>query len=124
MKNENDEVKFKPISFKTAVSIVVSLHILAALGIFAFTQKAKAQTISSDKEFLKNAEYVGVEYKSGNQTKTQTKIQTQDGFHVVSKGDTLYSIARKNKISFDKLVKLNGIKDVNKIIIGQKLKLK
>lgn len=43
-------------------------------------------------------------------------------FYVVKKGDTVYSIAKKFKLRTDRLLKLNGIKDPNKIIEGQKLK--
>lgn len=43
--------------------------------------------------------------------------------YTVKKGDTLYSIARKNKISVSDLKKINSLKS-NTISIGQKLKLK
>jgi murein DD-endopeptidase MepM/ murein hydrolase activator NlpD len=43
--------------------------------------------------------------------------------HTVKAGDTLAAIAAKNKTTIDKLVKLNGIKNANKIAVGQKIKL-
>jgi len=43
--------------------------------------------------------------------------------YTVKKGDTLYSIARKNKISVSDLKKINSLKN-NTISIGQKLRLK
>lgn len=43
--------------------------------------------------------------------------------YVVKKGDTLSAIAKKYKTTVAKLKKLNGIKDVNKIYIGQELKV-
>lgn len=44
--------------------------------------------------------------------------------YTVKSGDTLSSIAKKNNTTVAKLQKLNGIKNANKISIGQKLKLK
>ncbi len=45
------------------------------------------------------------------------------GFYVVVKGDTLSGIARRFKTTVDALAKLNNIKNVNIIQIGQKIKL-
>lgn len=42
---------------------------------------------------------------------------------IVSKGDTLYSIAKKNKLSVEELKSLNGLTD-SFILVGQTLKLK
>lgn len=42
--------------------------------------------------------------------------------YVVKKGDTLYSISRKYKLNFKKLLELNKIKDPNKLNVGQKIK--
>jgi len=49
--------------------------------------------------------------------------QVPDKAYTVSKGDTLYKIARATETSVATLKKLNSIKDANKIKIGQKLKL-
>jgi len=119
MKRVEEENDSKSISFKTAFYLVLGLHIIAAVGIIAFTQQAKAKTISSDKDFLKSEQYVGVEDVKED-VKENVKLET---FYLVKKGDTLYSIARKNKTILNDLIKLNNIKDVNKIVIGQKLKL-
>lgn len=43
--------------------------------------------------------------------------------HTVKSGDTLSKIAAKNKTTVAKLAKLNKIKDVGKISVGQKIKL-
>jgi LysM repeat protein len=42
--------------------------------------------------------------------------------YTIKKGDTIYSISKKYKLNTDKLLKINNIKDINKISIGQKLK--
>ncbi|MFE7780277.1 peptidoglycan-binding protein [Streptomyces libani] len=43
--------------------------------------------------------------------------------YVVKKGDTLSSIASRYKTTVAKLVSLNGLKDADKLSVGQKLKL-
>ena len=53
-------------------------------------------------------------------TKPESKPDPQQKIHVVIKGDTLYGIATKYKISVEKLKSLNGLKS-NIISIGQKL---
>ena len=48
--------------------------------------------------------------------------KTEKNQYVVKKGDTLYSIAKKYKVSVDELIKKNNLKS-NNISIGQKLKI-
>jgi len=42
--------------------------------------------------------------------------------YVVKQGDTITSIAKKFKLNPNKLLKINNIKDPNKIVVGQTLK--
>ena len=42
--------------------------------------------------------------------------------YTVKHGDTIYSISRKYKLNVGKLIKLNELKDPNKIVPGQTLK--
>lgn len=44
-------------------------------------------------------------------------------YHTVRAGDTLSGIAVKYAISMARLIRLNGIKDPNKIIVGQRLRV-
>lgn len=44
-------------------------------------------------------------------------------YYTVKKGDTLTAIAKKYGTTIDKLVKVNGIKDKNKIYVGQLIKI-
>ena len=42
--------------------------------------------------------------------------------YTIKQGDTITSIAKKYKLNTQRLIKINNIKDVNKIQVGQKLK--
>jgi LysM repeat protein len=48
------------------------------------------------------------------------KLYTKE--YIVKHGDSVYSISKKYKLSVDRLIKLNNIKDANKIQVGQTLK--
>lgn len=48
---------------------------------------------------------------------------TETVIYEVVKGDNPYSIARKFKVNYNKLIEINGITDPTKIQIGQKLKI-
>ena len=54
--------------------------------------------------------------KSGKSSKSK--------YHVVKRGDSLYSIARKNGTSIRALCKLNRIKESSTLQLGQRIKLK
>lgn len=64
---------------------------------------------------------VGQELRISN-TSSSYKSPNQSVW-IVSKGDTLYSIAKKNKLSVEELKSLNGLTD-SLILVGQTLKLK
>ena len=55
--------------------------------------------------------------------KVEVAKKTIKKYHTVESGETLYRIALKNKISVEKLKKLNGMKN-NSISVGEKLKVK
>jgi len=59
----------------------------------------------------------------GKSEKDAKKVTTTNNQYTVKTGDTLYSIARKNKISVDELKNLNGL-DGNTIFEGQVLYVK
>lgn len=62
----------------------------------------------------------------------QTKAQPQSpkpskpktSYHIVKKGDTLYSIAKKHHTTVEKICRLNKIKETTILQIGRKLKVK
>lgn len=49
---------------------------------------------------------------------------TKAKYHVVKKGDTLYSIARKNGTSVNSLCKINRIKESSMLRLGQRIRVK
>ncbi len=46
-----------------------------------------------------------------------------DSVYVVQRGDTLYSIARRYGVSMWEIARVNGIADVNRIRVGQVLRI-
>lgn len=61
-------------------------------------------------------------YSDSGVSDVKSKNSKNTKFYEVKKGDTLYSIAKNNNISVDKLKSINGIEN-NKIVVGQKLRL-
>ncbi|AXG69758.1 autolysin [Kordia sp. SMS9] len=59
----------------------------------------------------------------GKKPEDAKKVTTHNDRYTVSKGDTLYSIARKHKITVAKLKSLNGLEN-NDIFVGQVLFVK
>jgi len=53
--------------------------------------------------------------------KEETKSTAAGGTYTVAKGDNPYSIAKKLKVSYSELLKVNKIEDPTKLQIGQKL---
>lgn len=69
-------------------------------------------------------EAAGYNYKE-IQTKVNEKLNNSGKkYYTVKAGDTLSAIAKKYNTTVDKLVKLNNIKNANKIYAGQKLRVK
>lgn len=71
--------------------------------------------------------FYGIDLSGGSQDGT-SGLESQGGtsspkYHVVQKGDTLWGISRKYGVSVDRLVERNGIKDRNRIYVGQKINL-
>ena len=63
--------------------------------------------------------------KNAPQTQTKPQAQTAEpAYHTVIAGETLYKIAAKYHTTIDKILKLNNLKDADKIAEGQKLRVK
>jgi LysM repeat protein len=60
------------------------------------------------------------------QTVTTQKVEVKkssDAYHIVEPGETLFRIAKNNNLTAEKLKELKNLTN-NKIIVGQKLKLR
>jgi LysM repeat protein len=70
---------------------------------------------------------VGQELKIPRQEETSSaqggSAQTSEGVYVVTKGDTLSSIAKRFGVSLAELQKTNDITNPNQIVVGQKLRV-
>ena len=145
-----DRTKEKgPITMKTAIAIVVGLHLVALGGIWFSGSKSHAAEIKrSDQEFLKTQPvYVGVDEVKTPEVKkekaplspnaiTKPEAPKQEAkkessptnwpiskqkIHILVKGETLYSLSKKYNISITMIQKVNRIKDATKLSVGQKL---
>src|SRR5690606_16745458 len=54
---------------------------------------------------------------------TSSRGQSHAGKHVVRRGDTLWSIARRHGVSMDRLARTNGINSTDTLSIGQVLSI-
>tara|TARA_Y100001978_G_scaffold25145_1_gene21563 strand:+ start:143 stop:898 length:756 start_codon:yes stop_codon:yes gene_type:complete len=63
-------------------------------------------------------------YKNDSQNTLQRKNFGEIIIHVVKKGDTLSSIAKKYSVTKESIIKINKLLDENYIFIGQNLKIK
>ena len=95
------------------------------------TKKKSIETIAKEvidgkwgngSERQKKLTEAGYDYKK-IQDKVNEILKTSEKTYTVKKGDTLSGIAKKYKTTVAKLKKLNDIKDVNKIYVGQVLKI-
>jgi LysM repeat protein len=130
--------KRKPNS-KLIWALVVSVHIgligaavriptlLASEPTPIQTTKQTSQLKAEDQVFVATPEPVITNNTTSNATvashhqeKPNKSNLTQT--YTVKHGDTVYSISRKYKLNVSKLIKLNDLKDPNKIVPGQTLK--
>ncbi|MFN3535092.1 MAG: LysM peptidoglycan-binding domain-containing protein [Desulfatiglandales bacterium] len=54
---------------------------------------------------------------------SKTSKETLPQFHIVQRGESLQSIAKKYNLKYQELLRINNIKDPNKVIVGQRLRL-
>ena len=140
----------RPLTFSKALAVVVVIHVVGLAALFGVPQKLITEKPISAQEQIEKAatppplaepivqpsapvpviaerpqhDPRPVEQKPTPDIK-QAKPTTNNAFtkeYVVKQGDTVYSIAKKYKLNTDRLLKLNNIKDPNKIVVGQKLK--
>lgn len=83
-------------------------------------------TLATDTPDTLESDSAEVSVKTEAPVKTETPVKNEvkkSNIHYVRKGDTLYSIAKKNHTTVEKITALNNLKG-DKIYPGQKLKLK
>lgn len=71
---------------------------------------------SFDKQVLGNS-YVAVEKE------TKVSVHSEENVHIVQKGDTLFSLARRYNVSVEQLMKMNELSGEG-INIGQELRIR
>jgi lipoprotein NlpD len=62
--------------------------------------------------------------RSGGAPRSAASQPATDGFYVIKRGDTLYSIALENGVDYRELAQWNGLTDPTKISVGQQLRVK
>ena len=73
----------------------------------------------TDVNSLKIGQKLIIDDNINKATANQNNISNNKRQYIVSKGDTLTKIAHDNNTTLNDLVKLNNIKDINSILIGQ-----
>ncbi len=81
------------------------------------TQKLKSDTL------ILTPKRMGVKSSAASNS-TSSVNSTDNDYHIVRKGDTLYAISKKYGISLKKILQINHIEENSILRIGQKIKLK
>ncbi len=123
------------ITRKISVFLLVIAFHLVILGVVYFvTKEDKASIVENnnkkDTENVDSADKTPVENSDSNNSNDTNNNSNNNNplnkgyvFHTVAKGDFLSKIAEKYKVSPQEIMTLNNIKDQNKILLGQKLKI-
>jgi LysM repeat protein len=127
--------------FNKTFLVVAFVHVALAAGITTYA--SSDNTGKSDQNFLKQTETISEKQPEPITQKAQPEplappqtappqakqpeqqrpvVDNLTNSYLVKQGDTIYSISKKYKLNTDKLLKLNNIKDPNKIVVGQTLK--
>lgn len=81
-----------------------------------------------DEEYVDESDYLSIpEYKvvlDEKQVESVPVQETSKDFVVVARGDTLYSIARKNNTTVPELAKINSLSEPYTLSIGQKINIR
>lgn len=124
-----------PISFAKVFCIVLGVHAAIGACVLATTHSAQANqsepTASQPQQqpVTEPPKPVAIPTptpETGSKpVVAKTEIKNTEKYikeYTVKQGDTLTNIAKKYKLSTARLIKINNIKDVNKLTVGQKLK--
>lgn len=86
------------------------------------TLNSKIKEVAVIPQF-KSVKTLKVDTISKKQLVTKAPNVKTSKYHIVKKGDTIYSLAKNNNLSVEELCRLNKISKSYRITIGQKLKL-
>jgi murein DD-endopeptidase MepM/ murein hydrolase activator NlpD len=75
-------------------------------------------------ERYKRLTEAGYDYDEVQKEVNKKVLGSEKVYYIVKKGDTLSGIAKKYNTTVNKLVKLNNIKDADKIYVGQKIRVR
>jgi len=132
---------YNGLTFKQSFVVVILLHLIAVGGIVYFSTKktAIAKQLPVEPPIEANAYPIdgptpvpsptpvpppSIPPRSSQQTDWPKSPKSKYTSHyIVRKGDTFNGIVRRFKLDPIKLKKINNIKDENKIVVGQTLKL-
>jgi len=119
---EEEEEKPKSLSLKASFVIVLLLHLGVAAAIAYFPHKKAMAMEKEDKQFLKE-EYAGTdEYPRPTAPKVITRVPKYTTSYIIKQGDTIDSIVNKFKLNKNRLMKMNNLKEGDKLSIGKELK--
>jgi LysM repeat protein len=126
-------------SFKTALIVVVLLHLIAAGGVYMFdsikTHRPTAGAADVSKKTAvalpsaaaptaaaaQRAKPQPVAAAATPAAPASAEVKDSGELYIVAKGDKPVAIAKKLRVAYDDLLKLNKIDDPTKLRIGQKL---
>jgi len=113
------ETRFLGNPFDPAYLIIPNKKSLKEKDFFLTQKNLYSPTKAPDRQETKSN-------KESRETKAKNNSKKDGGkkYYSVKKGDTLSSIAAKNRTTVSKICKLNGIKATAKLKIGQKLRVK
>ena len=93
-----------------------NLYSISRLYAISVDDLARLNNFSKEKKLA-----IGEQLKVSNFTKMSGSVSNAS-YHIVVKGNTLYSLSKQYGITVEKLKELNNLKS-NEILIGQRLKL-
>lgn len=90
----------------------------------AAPSKEKSQLVTEEKPKPKEETSTTPQQPQKPQTEVITEDETAAVYHTVAAGENLYRISLKYNTTVDKILKLNNLKNADKIIEGQKIRVK
>jgi LysM repeat protein len=73
---------------------------------------------------ISSPNFTTVSHTNVNTNVSNEPVDPNASYHIIKKGDTLYSIAKAHGTTLQQICDWNGIKDPDKIYLGQKIRVK